>query len=116
MGPCEEDMTLLAVTENGFGKRTELEEYRIQTRAGKGILTYRVTEKTGNIVGSKMVHDDDEIMLISSDGTIIRMEVHEISILGGNSECYLMRIGEDVTVGNSQGSNRRGDCRRRRQQ
>ncbi len=99
MGPCEEDMTLLAVTENGFGKRTELEEYRIQTRAGKGILTYRVTEKTGKITGAKMVHDDDEIMLISSDGTIIRMEVHEISILGRATQgVTLMRMGEDVAV------------------
>ena len=70
------------MTEKGFGKRTELDEYKVQTRAGKGILTYRVTDKTGKIAGMKLVNESDEIMLISSDGTIIRLEVKDISILG----------------------------------
>lgn len=82
MGTSRSDSTLLVVTENGFGKRTELDEYKTQTRAGKGILTYRVTEKTGKVAGIKLVHETDEIMLISSDGTIIRLEVSGISILG----------------------------------
>ena len=82
MGTSRADATLLVVTENGFGKRTELDEYKTQTRAGKGILTYRVTEKTGKVTGIKLVHETDEIMLISSDGTIIRLEVSGISILG----------------------------------
>lgn len=82
MGTSRADSTLLVVTENGFGKRTELDEYKTQTRAGKGILTYRVTEKTGKVAGIKLVHETDEIMLISSDGTIIRLEVSGISILG----------------------------------
>jgi len=82
MGTSKEDATILVVTENGFGKRTELEEYKIQSRGGKGILTYRVTEKTGKVAGIKLVHETDEIMLISSDGTIIRLAVSEISILG----------------------------------
>lgn len=82
MGTSREDSTMLVVTENGFGKRTELDEYKTQTRAGKGILTYRVTDKTGKVVGIKLVHETDEIMLISSDGTIIRLEVSGISILG----------------------------------
>lgn len=82
MGTSMSDATLLVVTENGFGKRTELDEYKTQTRAGKGILTYRVTEKTGKVAGVKLVNETDEIMLISSDGTIIRMEVSGISILG----------------------------------
>lgn len=82
MGASISDSTLLVVTENGFGKRTELDEYKVQTRAGKGILTYRVTEKTGSVAGIRLVNENDEIMLISSDGTIIRMEVSGISILG----------------------------------
>lgn len=82
MGASIPDATLLVVTENGFGKRTELDEYKVQTRAGKGILTYRVTDKTGSVAGVKLVTETDEIMLISSDGTIIRMEVSGISVLG----------------------------------
>lgn len=93
MGTSMPDSTLLVVTENGFGKRTELEEYKTQTRAGKGILTYRVTEKTGQIAGIKLVNETDEIMLISSDGTIIRLEVSGISILGRATQgVTLMRM------------------------
>jgi DNA gyrase subunit A len=91
--------TLLVVTENGFGKRTELDEYKTQTRAGKGILTYRVTEKTGKVVGVKLVDETDDIMLISFDGTIIRMEVSGISILGRATQgVTLMRTSEDNHV------------------
>lgn len=82
MGASIPDATLLVVTENGFGKRTELDEYKVQSRAGKGILTYKVTEKTGPVAGVKLVNETDELMLISADGTIIRMEVAGISILG----------------------------------
>lgn len=89
------DSTLLVVTENGFGKRTELEEYKTQTRAGKGVLTYRVTERTGKLASIRLVHESDEIMLISSDGTIIRMEVSGISILGRATQgVTLMRMTE----------------------
>lgn len=77
-----EDSSMLVVTENGFGKRTELDEYKVQSRGGKGILTYRITEKTGRAAGVKLVNEKDDVMLISSDGTIIRMKVDEISILG----------------------------------
>lgn len=93
MGASIPDATLLVVTENGFGKRTELDEYKVQARAGKGILTYRVTEKTGMVAGVKLVNETDEIMLISSDGTIIRMEVSGISILGRATQgVTLMRM------------------------
>jgi len=77
-----EDTNLLAVTENGFGKRTELDEYKVQTRGGKGILTYRITGKTGKLAGVKLVNEKDDIMLISSEGILIRMNVAQISILG----------------------------------
>ena len=94
-----EDTTVLVVAENGFGKRTELDEYKVQTRGGKGVLTYKVTEKTGMIVGSKLVADDDDIMLISDDGTVIRMNVSEISILSRVTQgVTLMRTGEESKV------------------
>ena len=90
---------LLAITENGFGKRTELEEYRVQTRGGKGVLTYKVTPKTGTVVGIKVVNENDDIILISSDGIIIRLEVKGISVLGRNTQgVTLMRMDDGVTV------------------
>lgn len=99
MEVCTENTTLLVVTENGFGKRTELDEYKVQTRGGKGVLTYRITEKTGKSIGMMLVSEDDDIMLISSDGTIIRMKVNEISILGRATQgVTLMRMGEGINV------------------
>jgi DNA gyrase subunit A len=89
-----EDTNLLIVTEKGFGKRTELSEYRVQGRAGKGILTYRITDKTGVIAGMKLVKESDDIILISSDGTIIRMPVKSISVIGRATQgVTLMRTG-----------------------
>ena len=99
MVPYFENTTLLVVTENGFGKRTDLEEYKVQARAGKGILTYRVTEKTGSLVGALSVCDDDDVLLISNDGTIIRMNVEEISVLSRVTQgVTLMRTSEDNKV------------------
>jgi DNA gyrase subunit A len=94
-----EDTNLLVVTENGFGKRTELDEYKVQARGGKGVLTYRITEKTGKLVGMKLVKDNDEIMLITSEGVVIRMEVNEISILGRATQgVRLMRCMDGTHV------------------
>ena len=91
--------TLLAITENGFGKRTELEEYRVQTRGGKGVITYKITPKTGVIVGIKIVNDEDDVMLITDTGTIIRLNVAEISILGRSTQgVTLMRTNEGKVV------------------
>ncbi len=99
MEVCIENTTLLVVTENGFGKRTELDEYKVQNRGGKGVLTYRITDKTGKSVGMKLVSEDDDIMLISSDGTIIRMKVSEVSILGRATQgVTLMRMADGVKV------------------
>ncbi|MDQ2086005.1 DNA gyrase subunit A [Herbivorax sp. ANBcel31] len=93
MGAFIENTSLLVVTEKGFGKRTELSEYKVQTRGGKGILTYRVTEKTGKIAGTKLVCEDDDVMLISSDGTIIRISAKDISLLGRATQgVTLMRM------------------------
>lgn len=99
MEVCNENTTLLVVTENGFGKRTELDEYKVQNRGGKGVLTYRITEKTGKSIGMKLVSEEDDIMLISSDGTIIRMKVSEVSILGRATQgVTLMRMADGVKV------------------
>jgi len=91
--------TLLAITENGFGKRTELDEYRVQTRGGKGVITYKITPKTGDIVGIRIVVDTDDVMLITDTGTIIRLNVSEISILGRSTQgVTLMRTNEGKVV------------------
>ena len=91
--------TLLAITENGFGKRTELDEYRVQQRGGKGVITYKVTPKTGELVGVKIVDDTQDVMLITDTGTIIRMNVKEISILGRSTQgVTLMRTNDGGKV------------------
>ncbi|MBQ9279758.1 MAG: DNA gyrase subunit A [Clostridia bacterium] len=82
----DEKAYLLAITENGFGKRTELNEYRVQARAGKGVITYKITPKTGNVVGIKVVTDNDEVMLITDKGIVIRLDVQNISILGRSTQ------------------------------
>ncbi len=91
--------TLLAITENGFGKRTELDEYRVQIRGGKGVITYKITPKTGKIVGIKIVDDEDDVMLITDKGTIIRIHAADISILGRSTQgVTLMRTNEGKVV------------------
>ena len=91
--------TLLAITENGFGKRTELDEYRVQQRGGKGVITYKVTPKTGELVGVGIADDSQDVMLISDTGTIIRMHVNEISILGRSTQgVTLMRTNDGGKV------------------
>ena len=93
------EKTLLTVTENGYGKRTDIGEYRLQSRYGKGIMNYHITEKTGKIAGILMVDDDVDIMMISDDGTIIRMSVGDISSYGRVTQgVILMRLEEGVHV------------------
>ncbi len=91
--------TLLAITENGFGKRTELDEYRVQKRGGKGVITYKITPKTGKIVGIRIATEEDDVMLITDTGTIIRLKVNEISILGRSTQgVTLMRTNDGGKV------------------
>ena len=91
--------TLLAITENGFGKRTELDEYRVQNRGGRGVITYKITPKTGNIVGIRMATEDDDVMLITNSGTIIRIGVKDVSILGRATQgVTLMRTNNEEKV------------------
>ena len=92
---------LLLVSEYGLGKRTNIEEFGVQHRGGKGVKCYKITEKTGNVVGAKAVHDDQEIMLITNEGIVIRIQVSDISILGRiTSGVKLMNLdpSQDVVV------------------
>lgn len=91
--------TLLAITENGFGKRTELDEYRVQARGGKGVITYKITPKTGKIVGIKIATEEEDVMLITDSGTIIRLKVKDISVLGRSTQgVTLMRTTDGGKV------------------
>ena len=91
--------TLLSITENGFGTRTELEEYRVQNRGGKGVITYKVTPKTGVIVGIRIAVGEEDVMLITDTGTIIRLKVNDISVLGRATQgVTLMRTNDGSKV------------------
>ena len=91
--------TLLAITENGFGKRTELDEYRVQIRGGKGVITYKITPKTGKLVGARIATEEDDVMLITDTGTIIRLNVKDISVLGRSTQgVTLMRTNDGGKV------------------
>jgi DNA gyrase subunit A len=90
------DGQLLVVTEKGYGKRTDLEEYRPQGRGGKGIKAINQTARTGAVVGAKVVNEEDELMLITIGGVMIRQSVAEISVFGRNTQgVKLMRLEED---------------------
>ncbi|MEG0972438.1 MAG: DNA gyrase subunit A [Lachnospiraceae bacterium] len=90
---------LLIVSEYGLGKRTRMEEFTPQNRGGKGVKCYKITEKTGNIIGVKSVNEDNEIMIITIEGIIIRMKVDSISMLGRvTSGVKLINMQEDITV------------------
>jgi DNA gyrase subunit A len=82
----EPGATLLAVSENGYGKRTEMDEYRLTRRGGKGIITMKTTDKTGRVIGVRMVTDEDQIMLVTSGGKVIRLRVNEIRLIGRNTQ------------------------------
>ncbi len=86
MEVIREGATILTVTENGFGKRTRTEEYRIQSRGGKGILTIKTTERNGPVVYSYQVTDQDQLMIITGQGKIIRLRVGDISVRGRNTQ------------------------------
>ena len=90
---------ILTVSENGYGKKTNLGEYRLQSRGGMGTKSYRITDETGNIAGVEVMTDGEDIMLITSDGTIIRMPGSGVSTISRVTKgVRLMRLGEDVKV------------------
>ena len=91
----ESEGTLLSVTRNGYGKRTPLKEYRVQTRGGKGVINIRTTEKVGSVVGALTVFDPDEVMLIGASGNIIRIRVSDVRTIGRSTQgVRLIRIKE----------------------
>ncbi|MCM1145091.1 MAG: DNA gyrase subunit A [Lachnoclostridium sp.] len=91
--------SLLIVSENGLGKRTYLDEFSVQNRGGKGVKCYKITEKTGNVVGVKAVNDDHEIMMITTEGVIIQLRMEDISTLGRiTSGVKMMNLEDDVKV------------------
>ncbi|SET76780.1 DNA gyrase subunit A [Lacrimispora sphenoides] len=90
---------LLIVSANGMGKRTPIEEFTPQRRGGKGVLCYKITEKTGDIVGAKLVEDDHDLLLITTEGIVIRISVNDISVIGRNtSGVKLMNIDQDSDI------------------
>ena len=91
--------SVLTITENGYGKRSDPDEYRVINRGGKGIITHELTEKTGALVELRMVEPDEDIMLITSDGVIIRTPVEDIRLAGRATQgVIIMRVAEDVKV------------------
>jgi DNA gyrase subunit A len=95
----EDGLKLLIVSEKGYGKCTNTESFRIQSRGGKGLKAYKITEKTGNAVGIAMVNDNEELMLVTSEGVIIRIRVRDISTVGRVAQgVKLINVDEGVTV------------------
>ena len=90
---------LLVVSENGMGKRTSVSEFTCQNRGGKGVKCYKITEKTGNVIGAKAINEENEIMMITTEGIIIRLQCSDISILGRiTSGVKLINLSDGVTV------------------
>ena len=92
---------LLAVTEKGFGKRTPIEDYKVQARGGKGLLTYDKAKfkKTGKLVGAMVVDDDDELLMINSNGVIIRIKASDVSVLGRATQgVKIMKVEEGNAI------------------
>jgi len=90
---------LLTVTENGYGKRTLTEEYRRQSRGGRGMITIKTDERNGRVVGMIQITDEDEVMIISTEGKIIRMKASQIPIIGRNTKgvrLIVLKEGEKV--------------------
>ncbi|MFA5515485.1 MAG: DNA gyrase subunit A [Desulfuromonadales bacterium] len=93
--------TLVSVTENGYGKRTDLAEYRVQSRGGKGIITIKTSERNGNVVDIKLVDDDSDLMLITDRGKVLRMPISSLSVIGRNTQgvrLMVLETGERIVA------------------
>ena len=96
---CRDDGEVLVVSENGFGKRTSLDEYKIQARGGKGVTSYKISDKTGKVAGIHIVDDSVDIMLITSEGVIIRMAAADINTFGRVTKgVTMMRLDDGVKI------------------
>jgi len=99
VNPAHEGQELLAVSQCGISKRTPLEDYPLQNRGGQGVITLKVTDKTGNLITLARVSGDEELMVLSKSGVVIRTRVEEISVFGRNSQgVKVMRIDEGDRV------------------
>lgn len=99
MDTLKKDGEVLTVSEEGYGKRTPASEYRDQKRGGKGVINLKVTEKTGQVVGIKVVRPGQELMLISSDALVIRIDIDDISVISRNTQgVKLMKTGDNDKV------------------
>ncbi len=101
LNPGDKEKTLLSVSEKGFGKRTKVSEYRLQARGGKGIINLKVTEKTGSVISIKLVSDADELMIITTKGTLIRTKIKDIKTIGRNTQgvrLIKLKEGEKVSA------------------
>jgi DNA gyrase subunit A len=87
--------TIFTATENGFGKRTELSEYRAQSRGGKGVITIKTTDRNGCVVAIKQVTDENDLMLISDQGKILRVSVAGFSVIGRNTQGVRLMVTEE---------------------
>jgi DNA gyrase subunit A len=96
---CKEEGMLLSVTENGYGKKTDITEFKCQYRGGRGVAGYKITDKTGLIAGCRVVTDEEDVMMITSDGVIIRTGASEISMFGRVTQgVRVMKLADDVNV------------------
>ena len=96
---CDDDCMLLSVTENGFGKKTDIKEFKCQFRGGRGVSGYKITDKTGLIAGCEIINEDDDVMMITSDGIIIRTDTNEISMFGRVTQgVRVMKLADDIKV------------------
>ena len=99
MVTVESDSDILVVSENGYGKRSSLDDYRITNRGGKGVKTISVTEKTGHLVALKSVNDEDDLMIIKKSGVAIRMSVSDLRVMGRATQgVKLIKIKEDGAI------------------
>ena len=93
-----ENTEVMTITENGYGKRTDISEYRFQTRGGKGVKVGVLNEKTGNVVNLKLVSEDEDVMIISDNGIVIRMNADKISKIGRNTQgVKVMRMKDQAS-------------------
>ena len=99
IAPDDKESTILVVSEKGNGKRSEVDEYRLTNRGGKGVKTMQVTDKTGNLVAIKSVKDEDDLMITNRSGIIIRMAVNEMRVMGRATQgVRVIRLDDDDDI------------------
>jgi DNA gyrase subunit A len=95
INPQTVSSTIFTITENGFGKRTELDEYRVQSRGGKGVITIKTSERNGCVVAIKQVTEDNDLMLITDQGKIIRNRITDTRVIGRNTQGVRLMVTEE---------------------